>query len=279
MSAILHGFSINTSGSPRRLAQRDTEAYWRRLLALGGTDINANDEVQNVQDFLAGVYDFAGRDAARVISPLRQSQNVGTGSAALNIVGPNITLVGGPTWGSSGVSTVQNSSFFWGAMTSFSGQNTILKCDIFTTPQPAAFPMSAIISGAVWSAGDFGNFAEINSNGASGTQWRYVSNGASSNLSASSPQVVVGSRAATTRVFLRNATETSASGLSAPSGTYSRFVCAGRSTGASSFEINAVGFTATHAAVVVLSVGLTSAGCQQLRTIYKSTLGQGLGLP
>jgi hypothetical protein len=102
MSAILHGFSINTSGSPRRLAQRDTEAYWRRLLALGGTDINSNDEVQNVQGFLDSAFSILGPEA--LVIPGRAAQNMGTGAIVLaNRAEFRGTLTNGPTWESTGI--------------------------------------------------------------------------------------------------------------------------------------------------------------------------------
>jgi hypothetical protein len=103
MSAILAGFSINTAGSPRRLAQRDTEAYWRRLLGIGGTDINANDEVKNVEVFLDGLYNIAPRSAWPMVSTFRSGQNAGSGTVALSIAPMRHTLVNGPTWGANGI--------------------------------------------------------------------------------------------------------------------------------------------------------------------------------
>lgn len=108
----LNGFSINTSGSPRRLATRDTEAFWRNLVSAGGTDINANDEVSRIAAFLISLYDLYGRDSV-VCWPARSGQNAGTGSKIFSLGGLGAltgTLVNGPTWGSGGITFTAASS-------------------------------------------------------------------------------------------------------------------------------------------------------------------------
>lgn len=110
MSAILHGFSINPAGSPRRLAQRDTEAYWRRLLSLGGTDINANDEVVRIQEALNRLYGLRGRDALDMVLFLRSGQSVGSGNVAPTIFGGLATLLDGPVWTTGGLATNADNS-------------------------------------------------------------------------------------------------------------------------------------------------------------------------
>ena len=100
----LNGFSINTSGSPRRLAQRDTEAFWRALLAVGGTDINANNQVTVIAAAVSSIYEAVPRSSVLGLWLTAGKRNVGSGSKVIGVVGPRATLVNGLSWGEDGVS-------------------------------------------------------------------------------------------------------------------------------------------------------------------------------
>lgn len=103
MSAITGGFSINVSGNPRRLAARDTEAYWRKITAASGPDLNSTGKLQAIQQFAASWYDAVGWSTANLLWLF--GDNLGSGVSVLPFsTGPTMSLVNGPTWTSTGVS-------------------------------------------------------------------------------------------------------------------------------------------------------------------------------
>lgn len=101
---MVAAFSINTVGSPRRLATRDAETYWRRLIALGGTDINANDEVERILKCWMSFYEIVPFASWHSVWLLRSAQQMGSGATALEFRDRyTATLSNGPTWGSNGL--------------------------------------------------------------------------------------------------------------------------------------------------------------------------------
>jgi hypothetical protein len=266
MSAILHGFSINTSGSPRRLAQRDTEAYWRRLLALGGTDINANDEVQNVQEFLAGVYQITSQNGANIWA-LRSSQNVGTGSTAIPLVGGSrATLINGPTWEANGIRSAS------GAARNLTASGVM---------QPAVFTLFAAINNQQVSPG--AGVFQIAGNGttsrfgighmSNGVQARFNSAGISGSVLnlMSGPATISLQCAEGAQRLQYQTTVNNRSG---------NFTSTGFTPGSADFIIAASNGSGTghieQPLAMLLSGTLAHA---DIFSVYKSTLGQGLGLP
>lgn len=88
------------SPSPLYLARRQLEVYWRKCKAVpGGTDINANNQVVDLQNFLEGFYNLVDPTKVTEIFTLRKNQNTGTGLTLHGMLGKSTgTLAGGAEW-------------------------------------------------------------------------------------------------------------------------------------------------------------------------------------
>lgn len=77
------------------------EAYADLLILNGGTDIRANGQAANFQNFVTSAAYIA------LGSPdflaLRSSQNVGTGTTAFSFLGVSCPIINAPTWGANGI--------------------------------------------------------------------------------------------------------------------------------------------------------------------------------
>jgi len=221
---------------------------------------------QQISRFVTGIKDL-GLWSSMVCWPLRSSQNAGTGTTAYSLGGLgtfNGTLVNGPTWGVDGVTSTVGSS------------QTINASNV---PQPTNTFFFAVLNNSVigWTSGVpmiaganaagkagicyFGNGTlRVRLGGAPSTTVSVASSGACSLYA----QLSNGSQAAGT-----NGVQVGGAGTSAfsPSGTMTYQMAGDLQSGLG---------TTTHAFSLMISGSVDPLA---MHTLYKNTLGAGLGLP
>lgn len=251
----------------------DAQAF---IKASGATD------VQNINTFVKGVKAL-GLWSSMVCWPLRSSQNAGTGSTAYSLGGLgtfNGTLVNGPTWGANGVAT----SGITGQWISIgaTGFNAV-----FGTPPKNNWDMFSVTASGVSVMGQFqghsvGYEIWLSYNSAGGNvggygPWENNSwvQSLSVPLGSGGPSLVQVSRTSSTNVkYVQNGitkdsvTDNIASSVNIAN--TSVLLANGRGLSGDT----PIGVTSIQGFVVG-----TNAEQVALYNLYKSTLGQGLGLP
>ena len=265
-------------------ADPDASAY---CAASGATDFQA------VNDFVKGVKAL-GLWSSMVCWPLRSAQNAGTGSTAYSLGGLgtyNGTLVNGPTWGADGVLfnannkyiTLGNTGITTGAFSSIS----VARMGVTTTNgnlmHTTLFSPSNSIFGSGFYSYDGNNVGEnsILFNGLTG----------GFRLTTSGNTVVrnIGNYYRLSTVSTLSA-PTTATGLIKINGS-AAVISGAAGTGNlpyTSTETRSIIFANSQSSVRdesgvfsmwVVGTQISEATSEQIRALYKSTLGQGLGLP
>jgi hypothetical protein len=257
----------------------DVQGYWNVC------NISDPTSRQQIRDFSAGVNDLGLWDSM-VCWPLRSAQNYGSGTTAFSLGGLgtfNSTLVNGPTWGANGCpfTTTQYAN---ATITALSQDVTLLFCGAGDASTHPGFPhFFGVQDSANWS----GNQICIGSNAGSttiGTIHRNSTTAIAYTGSATNPY-----NAATSFVFVSGTGKTAdllnfrnvstpsitSSGSTATAGTanLNRMQLNGRWAGSLSLG---VGMTCAFAAIVTPNINGSEASVYSL---YKTTLGTGLGLP
>jgi hypothetical protein len=229
--------------------------------ASGATDIDA------ISDFAKGVKRL-GLWSNMVCWPLRSTQNAGTGTTAYSLGGLgtfNGTLVNGPTWGSDGILfDGSNDHITTGITYSYNAANTlfaaVLRTEnkqaprIFGTPSIANTPL--IYRNATTQA--LGAF--------NGTSYSLMTTPANNTWNT----ISLAYNASAINAALNSSTATTA--YSFASLTQSLTIAAGQN-----LDLNYWIGPIAIAAYFTADIGLTNQ--VTLAALYKSTLGQGLGLP
>lgn len=249
----------------KKLIDADATAF---VAASGATDFDA------INRFVIGMKTL-GLYNSMVCWPLRSSQNAGTGSTAYSLGGLgtfNGTLVNGPTWGADGITFASASSQQITAAISspspITDKSIIANFNPTTADQwtgTAGFiptPAYTDVSIARNSTGNFGLALAGNSgNGAVATQTAPTAASTYLHASHSARNVTV----------VKNGTSTTTGTFTVDPRTASNF---GIGTVESGFPFN--GLVSFAALISGSSAGTQAA---TLYALYKSTLGQGLGLP
>jgi hypothetical protein len=216
--------------------------------------------------------------------PLRSAQNAGTGSTAYSLGGLgtyNGTLVNGPTWGADGVTFARTSTQHITTSLQFNGASDVSFFFASNTNDDGGGLGGIISLGGTRAAGaitttvhachaDDGFDSYESSFIIAPTSTLARPANSSTSLHVFEPLTPV-SRVATNKSALESATP-----LSNPlGGTSPAFVI-----GAQGTVLGDRGFNGTmHVAIAINEVSLTSSQFNSLHDLYKSTLGQGLGLP
>ena len=236
---------------------------------------------QQISRFVIGIKDL-GLWSNMVCWPLRSSQNAGTGTTAYSLGGFgtfNGTLTNGPTWGSNGIVFIRTSSHYINIPTTTFSPSSYLFGSVFNPSGTGVDSSSCIIAHNGTSSADAMQINDQTSNGLGGGH-RQV---------AASTYVSPPSQTYTTGVFqfaqqgwtgsvvrrLLNKSSESTANSSAFGGFISpfRISCRGDS-------ISGIGNDKTTAFVYLMqNSGATKATADSIYDLYKSTLGQGLGLP
>jgi hypothetical protein len=210
--------------------------------------------------------------------PLRSSQNAGTGTTAYSLGGLGVydgTLVNGPTWGADGITTDQTTLINTGVDLGISGTaaRTVLICTSFASQ----------VNGRV-SAGWGGS--------TNSAAWLLGTNASNGNRQVNfwtSPIRQFTASAISNGVFSFWGASGSGGDASGVSGFADGIALTGSGTGEFStvgnFSIgrnvtgSASGQSQTVAFALVANFAMSSIQMMQINNLYKSTLGQGLGLP
>lgn len=237
-------------------------------------------------DFVKGVKNL-GLWNNFVCWPLRSSQNAGTGTTAFSLGGLgtfNGTLVNGPTWGVGGITTTAASS--QRLVAAFAATRNITAISVMaraSTTDAASSPYYWFIgTGGVglW-YNDFVAGTMEGAAGGRGTFWN-ANNVACSPVQGS---IIPSTSFAFQSLAINNST---LSGASSVDGTFvsrtntSGFVnplqqvVLGCRNGNTPFELYS---NATHSGFLVFNTPLSNTAVENIRSLYKASLGVGLGLP
>ena len=261
-----------------RLFDPDASAYFATA---GVTDRVAKGQINA---FVVGVKAL-GLYSNMASWPLRSSQNAGTGATAYSLGGlqtANATLVNGSTWTSNG--TPFTTTQYANATVSDPGQDLTLLLvaagsgatfgtfrQIFGVQGPTTYINNQITIGD--NSGSAANTSAIQSNSASFQN----SGGITSGLSGSTSFRFLSASAKTSTVLnikrLDIASQSSGTPVSAGTATLTRMQLNGRWTG--SQQLGAP-ITCAFCAIIAPNINSTESS---LYTLYKTTLGAGLGLP
>jgi hypothetical protein len=276
---IGRGLGLTASGlglTLDQIAQLDLDGYVADVTAEGGTISDA--EQANLLAYAKALYAEAGKQVDFVT--FRSGQNVGTGSIALSWLGQRLTLVNGPTWGVDGLSfsasayvdlrgTVPASPVTFLAVT----QDNCLR-------DPNTFDAPAILG-------------QFNTGGgrtiqAAGSQVRFVSN---TDSGGGFRYAATGLASDTTRAFfgfsVTGGGDTNAEFVATVNGAALTTGSAGSPIAWDSLPANNRYFMhggvspTTRFGAFALCAGIALTATQQsaVRAAYKTTIGQGLGLP
>lgn len=254
----------------------DVQAY------LNTCNITSATPRKQIRDFAAGVNDL-GLWNSMVCWPLRSSQNAGTGTTAYSLGGLgtlNGTLVNGPTWGSSGLEFT-STQFAHAAITALPQDVTLLFCGRGDGTNHGLFPMYfGVQKSNAWAA----NEIRVGGNGLIGASHRNSNTASSQTAQSSNPfssstsfAFVSGTGKVQELLNFRHVSAgTSVSGTAATAGTATldRMQLNGRWDGSASAL--GVGWTCAFAVIVTPNINGSEAS---FYTLYKTTLGTGLGLP
>lgn len=260
----------------RRLDPDAADFCWRS----GATDRAA------INAFVRGVKNL-GLWANMVCWPLRSSQNAGFGSTAYSLGGlgaADATLTNGPTWGTNGA-PFTSAQFANAAIPALDQDVTLLFCGagdgstytenfphFFGVQASADWSLNQIVLGA---NGDSSNVGIFHRNSATVTG--FAGNIASGMSAATAHRFLTGS--AKTGVILNvknigaNTSVANNAAVSAGTATLNRMQLNGRWAGSMSLGVP---FTCSFCGIVTPNISGSEAA---IYTLYKSTLGQGLGLP
>ena len=257
-----NGLLLSPNNSKAAVYDKDAVSYFSRA---GVTDATAKSQINA---FVKGVKNL-GLYNSMVCWPLRSSQNAGTGTTAYSLGGLgtfNGTLVSGPTWGTDGII--------------FDGVN-----DVITTSLTTQFTDFAAMATVNVSA--FSGFASriIDKNFSTGF-WlgkAFAPNQAGGGVKETGTpfgryvaaqegifNTLFSTRGGSTHSIYKNGSSTVATGTVASSALSADSVSFG---GASNFLNGTISFT------LISNQSFSGSVVDSLYTLYKTTLGTGLGLP
>lgn len=255
----------------------DAAAYFERA---GVTDATAKNQINAFVKGMKGL----GLYSNMLSWPLRSAQNAGTGSTAYSLGGlqtANATLVNGSTWTANG--TPFTTSQYANATISEPGQDLTLL--LVAAGSGASFGSFPQYFGVQDPNTYVGNQIRLGSNGAntiistfhSNSAGQFITGNIASGLNASTSFIFISGSAKTSTVLnikrLDSPTESSGSPATAGTATLTRMQLNGRWTG--SLGLGAE-ITCAFCAIIAPNIDSTESS---LYTLYKNTLGTGLGLP
>ena len=225
----------------------------------GVTDATAKTQINS---FVKGIKDL-GLYNNMVCWPLRSSQNAGTGTTAYSLGGLgtfNGTLVNSPSWGVDGITFTSGSS-----QTITVPNITISQTDVILATCQAATSGNLRVFQAIWGIDGLGIWA-----GFGGTYfWDVRSTAGTLNR-------LNGGSTPTSRIFTHGIASASGSSFFVNGTSILSNAVSSTNANLSTVKINQNGGNG-NIAFAMFSQSIT--GNASLYTLYKTTLGQGLGLP
>lgn len=239
---------------------------------------------QQISRFVTGIKDL-GLWSSMVCWPLRSSQNAGTGTTAYSLGGLgsyNGTLTNGPTWGANGIT--------------FDGTNDYIITDVEVSDYPSGVSILSVFN-AQTDTQDFSMFFGDEGDGGSGRHFCMIRRAGSANQVTIVTNLTGGSITSTQNITFGQFNQVHAR-VVAPSNFISVNSTAETSaTGSGTFTVtpiteDRIGFGARQKATspafyakmtasfgALFSSASSSSQMQSVKSLYKTTLGQGLGLP
>ena len=202
-----------------------------------------------INAFVLGIKNL-GLWSSMVCWPLRSSQNAGTGTTAYSLGGLgtfNGTLVSGPTWGADGVV--------------FDGSNDVITTSL--TTQFTDFDKN-------FATGFWLGKAFVNNQAGGGVREGSTPFGRYVSCQEGVYNTLFSTRGGTTHSIYKNGSSTVATGTVASTALSSDSVSFG---GSGNFLFGTISFT------LISNQSFNSSTVDSIYTLYKTTLGQGLGLP
>lgn len=235
---------------------------------------------QQVSRFVTGIKDL-GLWSNMVCWPLRSSQNAGTGTIAYSLGGLgtfNGTLTNGPTWGANGIIFDGTNDYINTGFNPVSAGLNRFSCflGVVCLSNPTNPDYAQLIgneAAANWQSG-----SGIARGATGGIVYYFLANSSGSNSSSGETLVgMVGSQTqnSTQVQFVRNGSQVAVgSPLRGNFANNNFFIGAGNSNGTPNYYSDT-----TLSFSFVFSTSLSSGNLSSFYLLYKSTLGQGLGLP
>jgi hypothetical protein len=259
-------------------ADLDAVAYIGKV---GITDVTAQNAIN---DFVLGIKNL-GLWSSMVCWPLRSSQNAGTGTTAYSLGGLgtyNGTLTNGPTWGVDGVI--------------FDGTNDYIITGVEVSDYPSGVSILSVFN-AQTDTQDFSMFFGDEGDGGSGRHFCMIRRAGSANQVTIVTNLTGGSITSTQNITFGQFNQVHAR-VVAPSNFISvNSTAEASATGSGTFTVtpiteDRIGFGARQKATTpafyakmtasfgaLFSSASSSSQMQSVKSLYKTTLGQGLGLP
>ena len=242
----------------RNPLDRDVSEYLSRA---GVTDATSRSQLNS---FVRGLKS-SGLWSSFLCWPLRSTQNVGSSSSVYSLGGlatKTATLIGGPAWGTDGIN--------------FSAAST-MRMSTGYTPTATQAAMGTVVklaatgnlNGRLWTSDVGGTDRGLGFDALAATNFRRLSSTFSATLGTQSTNWTFLAAGGGTTFFAQDGTRTTetALDLTLPSGELRLG------------DSNETTRPATHAFVWWLNRSMSSTEHTDFRTLYKNTLGTGLGLP
>lgn len=252
-----NGLLLSPNNSKAAVYDKDAVSYFSRA---GVTDATAKSQINA---FVKGVKNL-GLYNSMVCWPLRSSQNAGTGTTAYSLGGYgtyNGTLVNSPSWGDDGITFTSGSS-----QTINVPNITISQTDlILATCQAATSGNLRVIDFSTPTLAGIGTWAGFGGN----YFWDVRS-------SANTINRITGGSVPTSRVFTHGIASASGSAFFVNGTSILSNAVSSTNANISGFQINK---NAANANIAFAMFSQSITGNASLYTLYKTTLGAGLGLP
>lgn len=238
------------------------------FLAAGVTDATAK---RQISDFIRGMKALGLWSSVTEVWTLRSAQNAGTGSMAYGLKGAyNGTLANGPTWGVNGITFIATSSqriTTSAPVAAARGTKALLAAYIGSGTNASINPVGSGLGDVNYSAFSI----SIRTSDTRADYWfdAVALSGAGSDMS---PHLTTISYDGTNGYIYRDASESnSAAKANLVTSSGAVVTIAGQSTGWY--------YQGTVSLVIAFDAHVSQTQHNAIRALYKSTIGQGLGLP
>lgn len=262
------GFSIGygISVSPRLAAfDPDALAYFTTA---GITDNSAKTQIN---DFVVGIKDL-GLWSSMVSWPLRSSQNAGTGTTAYSLGGLgtyNGTMTNGPTWGANGITFDGSDDYL---LTGYTSGLSAFSAFSIATPNSTSGVQYEFSKDDQSINRDWGILAAL-SNFNQAFLWNPTLSPLAGNAADLTIRMLCMRASSSVYKFRRN-NESDSNGATGTLTQTNANIAIGSRAGGGGLYFNGIISTS-----ILFNTALSDSDTSSIYSLYKSTLGQGLGLP
>jgi hypothetical protein len=225
---------------------------------------------QQISRFVTGIKDL-GLYSSMVCWPLRSSQNAGTGTTAYSLGGLgtyNGTLTNGPTWGADGITFDGTNDYIVTGAVPITGSNprslfAVGKSSTGNLNILATLSAAGSLNTETWGILQFPNTTTL-------TGWGFNSDSTIGTITSGAFNSSVFGYSTSRFGFINGISQTLSGATAAPNTKTNSLMHVGSQNGSQWFYNGQIPF------VALFNSGASSTN---IHTLYKTTLGQGLGLP